>query len=50
LASSIDFGIGFFNTVICGLAFARIKSSKFEVSNSTHYVDTKGDKKCGGLG
>ena len=33
-------------TVIRGLAFATIKqSTKFEVSNSTHYEDTKGNTK-----
>jgi len=40
--------------VICELAVAMINlSTKFEVSNSTHYEDTKGDtkyQKLGGLG
>jgi len=40
--------------VICGLALAVINlSTKFEVSNSTHYENTKGDTnsaKWGGLG
>jgi len=37
-----------------GLAFATVNlPTKFEVSNSTHYEDMKGDtkcRKCGGLG